>query len=140
MRAGLESCQDPHGIDAVGLTAYQAIVDHLKASAGERLLILGASGGVGGFAVGIAKSLGLTVIGTCSKRNIDYVKNLGADEVLDYNAGALTEQLKDAPEELILDCVGGETVLEALGAIQAGGKVVSVVDFVIEDDRRQLYR
>jgi NADPH:quinone reductase-like Zn-dependent oxidoreductase len=119
------------GVPLAGLTAYQAIVDHLKASAGSRLLILGASGGVGGYAVGIAKSLGLTVIGTCSARNIDYVKNLGADEVLDYNAGGLTEQLKGAPVDLIFDCVGGETVVEALGTIKKGGKVVSVADFAI---------
>jgi NADPH:quinone reductase-like Zn-dependent oxidoreductase len=119
------------GVPLAALTAYQAIVDHLKANAGERLLILGASGGVGGYAVGIAKSLGLTVIGTCSARNIDYVKNLGADKVLDYNAGGLTEQLKDAPVDLIFDCVGGETVVEALGAIKKGGKVVSVADFAI---------
>jgi NADPH:quinone reductase-like Zn-dependent oxidoreductase len=64
VRAGLEGCQDPHSIDAVGLTAYQAVVDHLKASTGNRLLILGASGGVGGFGVSIATSLGVTVIGT----------------------------------------------------------------------------
>jgi NADPH:quinone reductase-like Zn-dependent oxidoreductase len=119
------------GVPLAGLTAYQAVVDHLKASAGKRLLVLGASGGVGGFATSIAKSLGVTVIGTCSARNIDYVKNLGADEVIDYNAGGLTEQLKDAPVDLIFDCVGGETVVEALGAIKAGGKVVSVVDFAI---------
>ena len=117
------------GVPLAGLTAYQAIVDHLKASAGERLLILGASGGVGGYAVGIAKSLGLTVIGTCSARNIDYVKNLGADKALDYNAGGLTEQLKDAPVDLIFDCVGGETVVEALGAIKKGGRVVSVAEW-----------
>jgi NADPH:quinone reductase-like Zn-dependent oxidoreductase len=118
-------------VPLAGLTAYQAIVDHLKASASQTLLILGASGGVGGFAVGIAKSLGLTVIGTCSSRNIDYVKNLGADQVLDYNAGGLTEQLKDAQVDLIFDCVGGETVVEALGAIKKGGRVVSVADFAI---------
>jgi NADPH:quinone reductase-like Zn-dependent oxidoreductase len=119
------------GVPLAGLTAYQAIVDHLKASAGARLLILGASGGVGGFAVGIAKSLGVTVIGTCSARNMDYVKSLGADEVIDYNNGGLTEQLKDAPVDLIFDCVGGDTVVEALGAIKTGGKVVSVADFAI---------
>jgi NADPH:quinone reductase-like Zn-dependent oxidoreductase len=119
------------GVPLAGLTAYQAVVDHLKASAGSRLLVLGASGGVGGFAVSIAKSLGVTVIGTCSARNIDYVKSLGADEVIDYNAGGLTEQLKDAPVDLIFDCVGGETVVEALGAIKTGGKVVSVADFAI---------
>jgi NADPH:quinone reductase-like Zn-dependent oxidoreductase len=119
------------GVPLAGLTAYQAIVDHLKASAGLRLLILGASGGVGGFAVGIAKSLGVLVIGTCSARNMDYVKSLGADEVLDYNAGGITEQLKDAPVDLIFDCVGGETVVESLGVIKTGGKVVSVVDFAI---------
>jgi NADPH:quinone reductase-like Zn-dependent oxidoreductase len=122
---------DAAGVPLAGLTAYQAIVDHLKATTGSRLLILGASGGVGGYAVGIAKSLGLTVVGTCSARNMDYVKSLGADEVIDYNSGGLTEQLKDAPVDFIFDCVGGETVVEALGAIKKGGKVVSVADFGI---------
>jgi NADPH:quinone reductase-like Zn-dependent oxidoreductase len=78
-----------------------------------------------------AKSLGLTVFGTCSARNIDYVKSLGADEVLDYNSGGgLTEQLNDAPVDLSLT-VWWETVVEALGAIKKGGKVVSVADLGI---------
>ncbi len=107
-----------------GLTALQAVRDHGKVQPGERVLILGASGGVGTFAVQIAKELGAEVTGVCSAGKVDLVRSLGADHVLDY---ALADPTSGAAQyDVILD-IGGNRPLSALRrALTPTGRLVIV--------------
>lgn len=104
-------------------TAYNAIVDIAKIRPGQKVLITGASGGVGSAAVQIAKSMGAYVIGTTSKPNMDMVKSLGADEVIDYTDGDFSKKVKDL--DAVLDTVGGETLTKAYGTVRKNGILVT---------------
>lgn len=128
----------PESIDAasaasvplVALTAWQALFDFAGLKAGETVLITGGSGGVGSFAIQLAKIHGANVITTTSSRNTDYVKNLGADVVIDYTKGQVVEKiLKAAPlgVDVVYDCVGDEAQAEAWNIIRKGGRFVSIV-------------
>jgi NADPH:quinone reductase-like Zn-dependent oxidoreductase len=90
------------------LTAWQAFRTHAFLRAGQRVLIHGGAGGVGSFAVQLAKHFGAETIATCSAGNADFVKSLGADSVLEYDRRPFEENLKDV--DLVLDTVGGETL------------------------------
>ena len=98
-----------------GLTALQAVCDVGRVEAGHRVLIIGASGGVGTFAVQIAKAMGATVTGVCSSTKVDLVRSLGADHVIDYKAGPVVKGLAAAAQavgkggiDVYFDNVGGE--------------------------------
>ncbi len=91
-------------VPLAGLTALQALRDHGRLEAGQRVLIIGASGGVGTFAVQIAKSLGAHVTGVCSTRNIELVRSTGADAVIDYTREEFTAAA--TPFDLILQLAG----------------------------------
>ena len=107
-----------------GLTALQAVRDHGKVHAGERVLVLGASGGVGTFTVQIAKAFGAEVTGVCSAGKVDLVRSLGADHVLDY---ATDDPTSGATQyDVILD-IGGNRPLSALRrALTPTGRLVIV--------------
>ena len=90
------------------LTAWQAFRTHASLRAGQRVLIHGGAGGVGSFAVQLAKHFGTETIATCSAGNADFVKSLGADSVLEYDRGPFNQNLKDV--DLVLDTVGGDTL------------------------------
>lgn len=92
---------DAAAIATVGATALQVFRDKARLQSGQRVLVHGASGGVGAYAVQIAKALGATVVGTASAAKLDFVKGLGADEVVDYRATPLTEIA--GPFDAILD-------------------------------------
>ena len=83
------------GVPLAGLTAWTGLFEHGKLQAGQRVLIQGASGGVGGFAVQFAKAKGAYVIGTASAGNLDYLRQLGADEVIDYRSQKFEELVSD---------------------------------------------
>lgn len=108
-------------------TAYQALVEGGKLQAGQTVLIHNAAGGVGSFAVQIAKSLGAHVIGTASQAKRDFVMALGCDEFIDYRNEDFSQQLKNV--DMVLAAVGGEGLLEAsLNVIKPKGALISLLD------------
>jgi len=119
------------GLPLAGLTAYQALIGAGKLRAGETVLILGASGGVGGTALQLAKSVGATVIAVASAKNAGLLKELGADFTIDYQAGPVSEAAKQlAPQgvDLLFDAVGGDTLTQSLAALKPTGRLTSVVN------------
>lgn len=112
------------GLSLAGITAWQGLTEHGVLKAGERVLISAAAGGVGHLAVQLAKDLGATVVALASPQNHEFLRSLGADEVLDYRADAQLSAL--APVDLLLDLVGGESAIGLLSHVKPGGRVVSV--------------
>jgi NADPH:quinone reductase-like Zn-dependent oxidoreductase len=110
-------------IPMAGLTAWQALVDTAGIGDRSRVLIIGASGGIGHLAVQIAKARGAHVTALASAANLDFVRSLGADETIDYNAGDFTETVQD--QDVVLDVVGGDYPARALDVLRPGGIVVS---------------
>jgi NADPH:quinone reductase-like Zn-dependent oxidoreductase len=113
------------GAPGVALTAWQALVDTAKLITGQTVLIHGGSGGVGTFAIQIAKARGAKVIVTASTRNQDLLKQLGADVAIDYTKQKFEEIIKDV--DVVLDSVGEETLKSSYGLVKNGGCVVSIV-------------
>jgi len=112
-------------LNIAGITALQGIRDKGKVQAGQKVLVNGASGGVGTFAVQIAKSFGANVTGVCSTRNIDLVKSLGADQVIDYTKEDFTKG--NERYDVILDNVGtGHSLSEYRKVLAPEGKYVQV--------------
>jgi NADPH:quinone reductase-like Zn-dependent oxidoreductase len=108
----------------VGLTAWQALVDKAGLRPGQKVLIHAGSGGLGSIAIQLAKHLGATVATTTSTRNVDWVKALGADVVIDYKTQDFTALLRDY--DVVLDTLGGQTLKQSLQVVKPGGKVISV--------------
>lgn len=106
------------------LTAYQAFTYKCPVMSGERVLIHAAAGGVGHFAVQIAKYRGAHVIGTSSAANRDFVLGIGADEHLDYLSVRFEEALADI--DFVLDTIGGENIDRSLDVIRKGGTIISI--------------
>jgi alcohol dehydrogenase len=108
----------------VGLTAWQALVEKAQLQAGQKILIHAGSGGVGTFAIQLAKYLGATVATTTGTSNVDWVKKLGADIVIDYKTTAFEDVLHDY--DVVLDTQGGETLDKSLTVLKQGGKLISI--------------
>lgn len=108
-----------------GLTAWQALVDAAGLLAGERVLIHAAAGGVGHLAVQIAKARGAYVIGTARRSKHEFVRSLGADEVLDYTETNSVESLSKV--DVVIDLIGAETGERSVGLIRPGGTLVSLI-------------
>jgi NADPH:quinone reductase-like Zn-dependent oxidoreductase len=106
------------------LTAWQGLVDRTRLAAGERVLIHGASGAVGIFAVQLARRLGAHVIATASSANLDFVRSLGADEALDYRTARFETELRDV--DVVFDTVGGETLARSWSVLRPGGRLVTI--------------
>ncbi|MBB5623906.1 NADPH:quinone reductase-like Zn-dependent oxidoreductase [Pedobacter cryoconitis] len=106
------------------LTAWQVLVNHAKIKATDKVLIHAAAGGVGHYAVQIAKHIGAYVIGTSSAKNKDFVIKLGADEHIDYKS----QRFEDAAEDLdlVLDTIGGDNIDRSLEVIKTGGTIISI--------------
>jgi NADPH:quinone reductase-like Zn-dependent oxidoreductase len=107
-----------------GVSAYQALVDHMDLRKGQKILVHGGAGGIGSLAVQLAKHLGAYVAATASAKDADFVKSLGADEVIDYESRDFAETIKDY--DAVLDTVGGETNAKSYAVLKPGGKLVSM--------------
>jgi NADPH:quinone reductase-like Zn-dependent oxidoreductase len=107
-----------------GLTAISAIEDTLKLKRGETILIQGGAGGVAGFAIQLAKHIGARVITTASAANHDYVRGLGADEIIDYNARDFAEVVADC--DAVFDTVGGEVAQKSFAVLKPGGRAAFI--------------
>ena len=112
------------------VSAYQALVDHMNLHTGQKILIHGGAGGIGSLAIQLAKYLGAYVATTASAAETDFVKNLGADEVIDYQTQDFSALLKDY--DAVFDTVGGETSTKSYGILKSGGTLVSMVQPVDE--------
>jgi NADPH:quinone reductase-like Zn-dependent oxidoreductase len=111
-------------VPMVGLTAWRCLVEKGRLQAGDKVLIQAGSGGVGSFAIQLAKHLGAVVATTCSARNIERVESLGADRVVDYTREAFEEVLE--PQDVVLESLGGEVKERSLQVLRRGGRLLSI--------------
>ena len=133
------SFNEASGATLAALTAWQSIVTHGKVKKGDKVVITGASGGVGHYAIQIAKHFGGYVIAVASAANKDFVLSLGADEFIDYRTQAFEEVIQDA--DMVHDAVwsdDGRHVERSLRAIKPGGKLLSLIVDLDEDMQRKL--
>jgi len=148
----------PAGIDHVhaaatpisALTAWQGLVERAGLAEGQRVLIHGAAGGVGTLAVQLARWRGGRVVATASAANLDFVRSLGAEEVIDYRADRFEELVRHV--DVVFDTVGGETLERSWSVLKPGGRLVTVAAseeqttderiraayFIVEPSRTQL--
>lgn len=112
-------------VPIVALTAWQALIDTAKLKTGQTVLIHGGSGGVGSFAIQIAKARGARVIATASTANQDLLKQLGADVAIDYTKQNFENIAKDV--DVVLDSIGKVTLARSYGVVKKGGIIVSLV-------------
>jgi NADPH:quinone reductase-like Zn-dependent oxidoreductase len=150
----------PRSLDHVGactmtlsaLTAWQALRVHARLQAGQRVLIHGGAGGVGSYAVQLAKWMGAQTIATASAVNAAFVKELGADQVIDYTTARFEDAVREV--DLVLDTVGGDALNRSWKVLQRGGTLLSVAEepsaataaglgiravyFIVEPDRGHL--
>ncbi len=111
----------------VGVSAVQALVEHMNLKVGQKILIHGGAGGIGTFAVQIAKSIGAFVTTTATGDGMDYVKKLGADEVIDYKSHTNTLENVGMIYDAVFDTVGGEAYTKSFKVLKKGGVVVSMI-------------
>lgn len=111
-------------IPLVGLTAWQALVEIAELRKGQKVFIHAGAGGVGTFAIQLAKHLGATVATTTSAANIDLVRRLGADVVIDYRADDFETVLHDY--DVVLNSLDNETLRKSLRVLKPGGKLISI--------------
>jgi NADPH:quinone reductase-like Zn-dependent oxidoreductase len=139
-------------VPLTALTAWQALFEHAGLAAGQTVLIHGAAGGVGVFAVQLARWAGAQVIATASASNHDFLRELGANEIIDYTTTRFEDVVHDV--DLVFDTVGGDTLERSWQVVKKGGILVSVASppspeqakahgvrpvwFVVEPNREQL--
>ena len=116
--------EEAASIPLVGLTAWQALVEKANLKKGQKVFIQAGSGGVGTFAIQLAKHLGATVATTTSTANIDLVKSLGADIVIDYKKEDFETKLKDY--DVVLNSQDSKTLEKSLRVLKTGGKLISI--------------
>lgn len=133
--AGLSHIQAA-SIPLAGITAWWSLVDVADVQPGQRVLIHAAGGGVGSLAVQIARARGARVVATCSPRNADLVKSLGAEELVNYRAVDFTRAM--LPVDVVFDTVGGQTQEASWAVLKPGGLMVSIVVPPPEDRARAL--
>ena len=112
-------------VPVAGLTAWQALFEVAQLSAGQKVLIHAAAGGVGNFAVQFAKARGAYVIGTASSKNQTFLHELGVDQVVDYSKTRFEDMVRDV--DVVLDTIGGDTQERSFKVLKKGGILVSIV-------------
>jgi NADPH:quinone reductase-like Zn-dependent oxidoreductase len=112
-------------VPVIAVTAWQGLFDQARLEAGQTVVIHGAAGNVGAYAVQLARRARLRSIATAGTKDIDYVRALGADKVVDYHTQRFEDEVKDADE--VLDLVGGETLTRSFQVLRRGGKLISTV-------------
>jgi NADPH:quinone reductase-like Zn-dependent oxidoreductase len=115
---------DAAALALAGLTAISAVDETLKLKAGETILIQGGAGGVAGFAIQFAKHLGARVITTASASNHDYLRKLGADQVIDYNTTDFTRVVSNC--DAVFDTVGGDVATKSFAVLKPGGRAAFI--------------
>lgn len=118
------SMEDAASLPLVALTAWQALVEKAKLKKGQKVFIQAGSGGVGTFAIQLAKHLGATVATTTSTANVDWVKHLGADLVIDYKKDDFENILRDY--DVVLNSQDGKTLEKSLRILKPGGQLISI--------------
>jgi NADPH:quinone reductase-like Zn-dependent oxidoreductase len=132
------------------LTSWQGLIDRAKLEQGERVLIHGGAGAVGIYAVQLAHMRGARVITTVSTQDIEFVKRLGADEVIDYKASRFEKEVQDV--DVVFDAVGGDTLDRSWGVLKPGGRMITIAAdgegttdqrvkdayFIVEPNQKQL--
>ena len=132
------------------LTAWQGLFQRAKLRADERVLVHGGAGAVGSFAVQLAHHHGAYVIATVSGKDVDFVKQLGADQAIDYNTTRFEDRAQNV--DVVFDCVGGDILDRSWSILKAGGRMVTIAAsseyeteqrvkdafFVVEPDHEQL--
>jgi NADPH:quinone reductase len=118
-------------LPCAGFTAYQALHSKLNVKAGQTILIHGGAGGVGGYAIQLASLAGLKIISTCSQTNFDWVRNLGADELIDYQHEDVFTRIQEITKgrgvDAIIDTISSESATLGLKMLAFGGGIVCVV-------------
>ena len=120
----------------VGVSALQGITEHIKLVVGQKIFIHGGAGGIGTVAIQIAKNIGAYVATTAKSEDADFVKQLGADEVIDYKSQDFTEVLSDY--DAVFDLVGGDDFNKSLTILKSGGVAVSMIAQADEDKVTEL--
>lgn len=132
------------------LTSWQGLIDRAKLEQGERVLIHGGAGAVGIYAVQLTHMRGARVITTVSTQDIEFVKRLGADEVIDYKASRFEKEVRDV--DVVFDAVGGDTLDRSWGVLKPGGRMITIAAdgegttdqrvkdayFIVEPNQKQL--
>jgi NADPH:quinone reductase-like Zn-dependent oxidoreductase len=123
-KTGSLSHVDAAALALAGLTAICTVEDALKLKAGETILIQGGAGGVASFAIQLSKHLGARVITTASRSNHDYLRGIGADEIIDYNAVDFTTVVKDC--DAVFGTVGGDVAQQSFAVLKPGGRAAFI--------------
>lgn len=118
------SMEEAASIPLVGLTAWQALVENANVKKGEKAFIQAGSGGVGTFAIQLAKHLGLTVATTASEKSFDFLKNLGADVLIDYKTQQFEDILHDY--DFVLNSQDATTLDKSFEIVKSSGKIISI--------------
>ncbi|SFJ95343.1 NADP-dependent oxidoreductase [Bradyrhizobium sp. Gha] len=122
-------------VPVVAVTAWQALFDHAQLKAGQTVVIHGAAGNVGSYAVQLARHAGLQTVATASTGDISIVRNLGANTVIDYRTQRFEDEVRDA--DAVIDLVGGETQSHSFQVLRRGGKLISAVSRPDQDLARR---
>jgi NADPH:quinone reductase-like Zn-dependent oxidoreductase len=124
-------------VPVVAVTAWQMLFEYANLSAGQLCLVHGAAGNVGAYAVQLAHQSGVRVVATASANDADYLRELGANQVIDYRTARFDDMVKDV--DAVIDLVGGETADRSYGVLKAGGVMVSAVVFEPSQQKARQY-